>query len=200
MWFWKPNKNFIPAEDANIFLFSDTHFGHDRQFIWGPRHYESVAAHDEALIANWNSVVGPNDIVYLLGDVMLGDNNHGLECLRYLNGHIIIIRGNHDSNARVALYEKEPNVLRVVPAEYLKVGKYHFYLSHFPTLTGNLEAESLKQCTLNLYGHTHQSTQFYEDRPYMYCVGPEANNNTPVEIHTIIERMKDKVKECLTML
>ena len=183
-----------------IYLTSDLHLGHDREFLWGPRNFESIAAHDEAIIANWNSVVQPDDLVYILGDVMLNDNEHGLECLRQLNGYIVIVRGNHDTDTRVTLYRKEPNVLRVVDAEYLKVGKYHFYLSHYPTLTGNLEAESLKQCTLNLFGHTHQKNQFWEDRPYMYCVGPEANDNTPVEVHTIIERMKAKVKECLDQL
>ena len=49
-----------------IFVFSDAHFGHDREFLWGPRGFKSSIEHDEATIANWNSVVGPDDIVYHL--------------------------------------------------------------------------------------------------------------------------------------
>lgn len=74
--------------------------------------------------------------------------------------------------------------------------KYHFYMSHFPTLTGNLEKESLKQMTLNLYGHTHQNSNFYEDRPYMYHVGVDSHDGYPVSLDKIIEEMNDKVEEC----
>ena len=54
--------------------------------------------------------------------------------------------------------------------------------------------------TLNLFGHTHQRDKFFEDRPYMYCVGLDANDNTPVLLDDIIERMKNKVKECIEYL
>ena len=48
---------------GKIFLTSDTHFGHDREFLWGPRGFRSSIEHDEAVIANWNSVVGEDDDV-----------------------------------------------------------------------------------------------------------------------------------------
>ena len=185
-----------------IFLTSDLHFGHDREFLWGPRGFQSSLEHDEAVIRNWNSVVEPEDTVYVLGDIMLGDNEHGIECMRRLNGHIHLIRGNHDTDHR--WYE----VYRTIGdnihfggcAELIHYRKYHFYLSHFPTMTGNLEKESLHQMTLNLFGHTHSKDKFYEDRPYMYNVSLDANNNTPVLLDDIIENMKEKVKECLSYL
>ena len=73
-------------------------------------------------------------------------------------------------------------------------------MSHFPTLTGNLEAESLHQMTLNLHGHTHSKDMFYEDRPYMFNVALDAHNCYPVLLDDIIEHMKNKVNECLQML
>ena len=85
-------------------------------------------------------------------------------------------------------------------AHCLNYRKYHFYLSHFPTLTGNLEAESLHQMTLNLHGHTHSKDMFYEDRPYMFNVALDAHNCYPVLLDDIIEHMKNKVNECLQML
>ena len=75
---------------GRIFVTSDTHFGHDRKFLYSPRGFKSIQEHDEAIIQNWNSVVEPDDTVYHLGDVMLGDNEHGMECLKRLNGNIII--------------------------------------------------------------------------------------------------------------
>ena len=114
---------------------------------------------------------------------MLNNTEYGLNCLNQLNGHIIVIRGNHDTDDRVEAYSCHPKLIPVVDAYRLKYGKYLFYLSHFPTLTGNLENEHLSQMTLNLFGHTHSKEKFFEDRPYMYNVALDANNNTPVEIN-----------------
>lgn len=185
-----------------IWLTSDLHLGHGRQFLWGPRGFTSSLEHDEAVIRNWNSVVEPKDDVYVLGDVMLGDNAHGAEYFSKLNGRIHLVRGNHDTEARWnQVYPELPNVVEMCGwAHMLCYRKYHFYLSHFPTLTGNLEKESLHQCTLNLFGHTHSKDKFFEDRPYMYNVSLDANDNTPVLLDDIIERMKDKVKECIEYL
>lgn len=186
---------------GRIFFTSDTHFGHDREFLWGPRGFESAAAHDEALIANWNAVVGEDDDVYVLGDLMLGDNEYGKSCVERLNGHIYLIRGNHDTNKRWdEVYPTLSNVTLLGWADVIHYRKYHFYLSHFPTNTANIEAESLHQCTLNLFGHTHSKDKFREDTPMYYNVAMDANDNTPVLLDDIIERMKEKVKECLSYL
>lgn len=187
---------------SKIFVTSDLHFGHDREFLWGPRGFKSSIEHDEAVIRNWNSVVEPEDTVYVLGDIMLGDNKHGIECMRRLNGHIHLIRGNHDTDHRwYEVYRTIGDNIRFGGcAELIHYRKYHFYLSHFPTMTGNLEKESLHQMTLNLFGHTHSKDKFYEDRPYMYNVSLDANNNTPVLLDDIIEHMKEKVKECIDYL
>ena len=187
---------------GRIFLTSDTHFGHDREFIWGPRGFGSAAAHDEAVIANWNAVVQPDDDVYILGDLMLGDNEHGKSCVERLNGRIHLVRGNHDTDKRWnEVYPDIPNIVEFCGwATVIHYRKYHFYLSHFPTETANLEAESLHQCTLNCAGHTHSKEVFRNDVPMYYNVALDAHNNTPVLLDDIIEQMKEKVKECLSYL
>ena len=193
-----------------IWLTSDTHFGHDREFLYGPRGFNSIQEHDEAIVANWNAVITPEDTVYHLGDVMLGDNGHGMNCLQRLNGNIIIIPGNHDTDTRIALYKTLPNVkvlsteiegLKLAAAATLKYRKYNFYLSHHPTMTSNLDADPhLRANLINLYGHTHQQHCFYEDRPYMFHVGLDSNNNTPILLDDAIEKMKAEVQKCLDML
>lgn len=186
---------------GKIFLTSDTHFGHDREFLWGPRGFRSSIEHDEAVIANWNSVVGPDDDVYVLGDLMLGNNEWGKQCVARLNGHIHLIRGNHDTDKRWdEVYPTLRNVERIGWAYLIHYRKYHFYLSHFPTNTANIEAESLHQCTLNLFGHTHSKEHFREDYPMYYNVALDANDNTPVLLDDIIDKMKAKVQECISYL
>ena len=186
---------------SRIFVTSDTHFGHDREFLFAPRGFTSIQEHDAAVIANWNSVVGPDDVVYHLGDVMLNDNEHGLECLRQLNGNIKIIPGNHDTDKRIELYKQLENVEVLPMAITLKYKNYNFYLSHHPTLTSNLEkAPYLRMHLINLYGHTHQQAHFFQDMPYMFHVGMDSNNCTPVLLDDAIEMMKEETTKCLATL
>ena len=157
--------------------------------------------HDAAVIKNWNSVVGPDDIVYHLGDVMLGDNTYGMNCLRQLNGTIYIIPGNHDTSTRIKLYKTLPNVEVLNLAEMIRHKKYNFYLSHHPTMTSNLEkAPFLRMHLINLFGHTHQNKQFYQDIPFMFHVGMDSNNCTPVLLDDAIEMMKRETAICIEML
>jgi calcineurin-like phosphoesterase family protein len=67
-------------------------------------------------------------------------------------------------------------------------------------MTFNLEQEYLTQTTLNLYGHTHQKTNFYNDIPYSYHVGVDSHENCPVHVRKIIEDMREKVQECIDFL
>ena len=182
---------------GEIYFSSDTHFGHDREFIWGPRGFKSVEEMNEVIIKNWNAVVKPEDTVYLLGDIMLGDNKVGIECLKQLNGNIKMLIGNHDTSTRVKLYAQLPNVEVLGYATVIKIGKRSYYLSHYPTLTANFDEP---HPTVNLYGHTHQFGNFYEDRPYMYHVGMDSHNCTPVHIDEIKNDIKTKVEGCITYL
>lgn len=185
----------------SIFLTSDLHLCHNREFIYGPRGFTNVEDHDETIVRNWNNVVSSEDDVYILGDLMLNDNENGIKLLKQLNGRKHIILGNHDTAIRERLYLEEG--ICVEPpkwADILHYKGYHFYLSHFPAMTGNLEKESLKQVTINLFGHTHQKEQFYQDIPFMFHVGLDSNNNTPVLLDNIIELCKAKVIECQGML
>ena len=184
-----------------IYFTSDTHFGHDREFLWGPRGFSNHVDHDKEVIRRWNEVIGPDDIVYHLGDVMLGDKEYGISCLRQLNGHIKIIPGNHDTQTRLDLYRMVENVEVLGLAEMIKYKKYHFYLSHHPTMTSNLEkAPYLRMHLINLYGHTHQQTQFYNGIPFMFHVGLDSNNNTPISIDDAIEVMKKETQICIAFL
>lgn len=132
---------------------------------------------------------------------MLNDNAHGLECMRQLNGHIKLIRGNHDTDARWALYGELPNVELLGWAEVIKYKKYRIYLSHHFTNTSNLEGSVyLREHLLNFFGHTHQKSSFFEDRPYTFHVGLDSNNNTPVLIDDALEIMKAEVRKCIDML
>ena len=173
---------------------------HDREFIWKARGYNSIQEMNEDYVYKWNTTVSVEDDVYVLGDLMLGSSEN-IDYLARLNGKIHIVLGNHDTTTREYMYRELPNVVEIAEVGIrLRYKKYHFILTHYPMLTGNLERESLKQMTCNLYGHTHQKTNFYEDRPYMYHVGVDSHDGYPVLLDKVIEDMNAKVKECKEML
>lgn len=185
---------------GKIFLTSDTHFGHDREFIWKVRGFNSVGEMNETIVQKWNETVSAEDDVYILGDVILGDASN-IEYVKRLSGKLHIVLGNHDTSRREEMYRNLPNVIEVAEVGIrLKYKKHHFVLTHYPMMTGNLEKESLKQMSLNLYGHTHQASNFYNDVPFMYHVGVDSHDCCPVLLDDIIEEMYAKVKECVAFL
>lgn len=183
-----------------IWITSDLHFGHDREFIWKARGFNSVEEMNETIVQKWNETVSAEDDVYILGDVILGDPSN-IEYVKCLNGKLHIVLGNHDTSKREGMYRSLPNVVEVTEVGIrLKYKKHHFVLTHYPMMTGNLEKESLKQMSLNLYGHTHQTSNFYNDMPFMYHVGVDSHDGYPVLLDDVIEEMYAKVKECIAFL
>lgn len=186
---------------SNIFVCSDWHFMHDRQFIWGVRGFDNIHEMNETIIKRHNAVVKSDDEVYVLGDLALGGSGEeALEStqrlIEQMNGRIHIILGNHDSPKRIEMYKKCINVVEVTYATMLKYRGYHFFLTHYPCMTANLEKETLKQCIISISGHTHSINPFYNDIPFMYNCAMDAHNCTPVLLDDAIEEMKAKVKEC----
>lgn len=152
---------------------------------------------NESIVERFNSIVTKDDELYLLGDCILGDSKTSIEYLQRLNGKIHIILGNHDTAARKALYEKLDNVVEVKYAGMLQFGPYRFYLSHYPTITTNIDDHGeLKRIVINLYGHTHQQTNFFNEIPTMYHVGVDSHNCCPVEVQDIINDIKQKIEDC----
>lgn len=176
---------------SKIFLTSDTHFGHDRDFIWKPRGFSNVHEMNEEIVRRWNSIVIEDDIVYHLGDIMLGDDSVGLSYLKQLNGMIYIAFGNHDTSKRIHLYKQCHNVMDVQMGFRIKNKKKTCILTHYPTVTANGEDTR----TINFFGHTHQQTNFYEDKPYMYHVGMDSHNCYPVDIELALQEIKNKKGE-----
>ena len=184
-----------------IYFTSDLHFFHDREFIYLPRGFKSELEMREYYVKMWNDTVTNEDDVYMLGDFCLGQRFEDIkELITSLNGKIHLVIGNHDTDMKIKLYETLDNLVEirdVIPR--FKYDKFRFYLSHYPTITSNLES-NISECVINLHGHIHSKVKFYEDRPYMYCVCADANGGYPEEIEEIILEMNRKVKECLEFL
>ena len=180
---------------GKIWISSDAHFCHDRDFIYGPRGFESVQEMNEAIVENWNSLVSWDDTVYLLGDVMLNDNYNGCKYLNRLAGKIYILTGNHDTDTRIQEYVNiRPTILHLGLATILKYNGYHFYLSHYPTLTSNNDSDKPLKCRMiNLCGHSHVQDPFADwDKGTIFHCELDTNDCKPWLLDDIIEKIKER--------
>lgn len=181
-----------------IYVTSDLHFGHDREFLYGPRGFSNIKEHDDEVLRRWNNIVKPDDTVYVLGDLMLNDDANGLYHIGLLHGHLKIILGNHDTNKRINLYKgswlRDCTDIEVLGyADVIVYNKIRFYLSHYPTLTGNNDDIGMRHTTFNLCGHTHTQDKFADwDKGPIYHCELDAHNCYPVSIEQIIKDIKER--------
>lgn len=154
-------------EKPNTFFTSDLHFGHDKDFIWKYRGYSSVQEMNEKQVEEWNKTVGKNDMVYVLGDVYLGESN--IEFVSRLNGHLVIVAGNHDTGDRLLALEKLPNVSAIDHVVRPRFNGRDYWLCHYPTVMDMPRTATPRM--ICLFGHTHQTEPEFEDFPFMVNVG-----------------------------
>ena len=173
-----------------IYFTSDLHFSHKKDFIYKARGFNSIEEHDEEIIKRFNSIVTPEDDLWILGDLMLGDNDEGIKKIKQLNGNLHIIYGNHDTNARILRYAEELDNAEIHGfATTFKYKKKQFMLSHYPTITSNMEEDGapIKAKVINLCGHSHTKNRFKDmDKGLIYHVEIDCHNNFPISLDEIL--------------
>lgn len=164
-----------------IFFTADTHFGHAAIIRHCRRPFRSVAEMDYEMINRWNEVVGPDDVVYHLGD--FGLHEPGSATVR-LNGHVRLVPGNHD-NARVRrMFSRQPNREVLSPLEVIPVGSRKLVLCHYQLRTW----PGSRRGNVHLFGHSH-GMLLPPHGVAALDVGVDCNNFRPVPIREIWERM-----------
>lgn len=181
-----------------IYFTADWHLNHDRDFIYKPRGFNNVHDMTNAIIERYNKIIKNDDTVYVLGDLCLGGSSDEIlhqnrKLINSLKGKKRIILGNHDTDRRIEIYEHCWNTKVLGYADMVRLSGFHFYLSHFPTITSNLDYDKpLKSRTINLFGHTHQKDNFYQNNPMMYHVGVDSHNCYPVSLEQVIQDIQEK--------
>lgn len=128
---------------GQIFFVSDTHFG---SRYWNKyRNFLDTEEMDNHICDVWNSVVGPNDKVYHLGDV--ANSKKSLELIKRLNGKKCLIKGNHD-NFNINKYLDVFYDIRSM--HLLKICNKDVIFTHIP-----IAIEQLNRFSVNVHGHVH---------------------------------------------
>ena len=180
---------------GKIYLTADSHINHDLERVYGPRGFKSIRESDETIIQNWINTVSEEDTVIVTGDFIMGaDFDYVRYVVNILPGKIILVKGNHDSDAKLQIYQKFVGKIEVLDIKRLTYRDMNFYISHYPTITANFNDTS-KTRVVNIFGHTHSTEKFYEGNPYMYNVACDAHNCTPVSLDQIVDEITAKAKE-----
>lgn len=75
---------------------SDLHIGHANIIKHSDRPFVDVGQMNAGLVALWNSVVSPEDEVWVIGDIDMGQIDESFRYLAQLVGHKHLVLGNHD--------------------------------------------------------------------------------------------------------
>lgn len=84
---------------SNLFIISDNHFCHQRIIEYCQRLFSTYEEMNEHMIAKWNEVIKPEDIVLHGGDLSFSRAatlNRLIDIRARLNGKIYLFRGSHD--------------------------------------------------------------------------------------------------------
>ena len=198
----------LDSSKQGIWFTSDTHFGHNNILKFCKRPWVTIKEMDEALITNWNSVVGTNDIVFHLGDFAFASNSRWKEIISSLNGNIYLIAGNHDE-CRYPGHQTFDLFEGVTTQLALRIDGQSVYLNHYPFLCYGGTYRSPKHCVWQLYGHVHTNSSDRTGKddervkmcfPYQYDVGVDNNNYIPVsweQIKEIIAKQIEVYLDCV---
>jgi len=170
---------------TNYFFSSDLHYGHKNIIEYCGRPWNNIDDMDEGLIERHNSVVGPLDVTFILGDISFRSVEKTKTILKRMNGRHIHIKGNHDPAEGFgdATYEFHRDFIG-------KVNGQMFHMYHFP-LTSWYHMGSPHDKTIHLHGHIHSAPGTDIPIECKFDVGVDANNWTPVSFdHIMAEAAK----------
>lgn len=176
---------------SNIFVISDTHFGHEKCLTFKDKkgelirpEFSCVEEMDETIIDNWNKTVKPEDKVYHLGDFSFGGKHNIKKYSERLNGHKRLILGNHDYEAKDYVNHFE----KVMSWRHLGKFDMPVYLCHFPLRSEAYDYRDDRR-GINIHGHLHEK-QLNGNPPTHVNVCVEQIRYTPITIEEIISRIK----------
>ena len=190
------NRDILFFEKAErLFFTSDTHFGHRNIIKYCERPFSCIEEMDDALIANWNRVVGKDDIIFHLGDFAMGGSAEWSRLLQKLNGKIYLILGNHDLKTIGAGFSRLEGVAMQM---LINVKGQIIYLNHYPFLCYGGSYRN----TWQLYGHVHTGPanrgldvpRLKMMLPTQYDVGVDNNNYIPVSFEQVKRSIRKQIE------
>ncbi len=198
----------LNSADQKIWFVSDIHYCHNKPFILGPRGYKEIEEAKKDFKAKWNENIGPNDIVFNLGDLIVGAGDGtraamyeilALPCAKHY-----YIWGNHSAGVQ-QLYDETladqgfypgVEVYPLTPSGYnftflgdraeVVIDGLQVIIDHYPIASWN----HIGKGAFMVHGHCHRNLK--EDKTIKRVdVGWEWLRR-PVEWHEIVRELKNR--------
>ena len=195
---------------------ADQHFGHARLLELSAARgaaFSTVAEMNARLVHSWNSVVQPDDTVWVLGDFDMHGKDASLALVEQLVGTKILVSGNHDScwaGVRDGWKKRDQYLaagfaavmdfaVTTLPPLRPQAPATRVLMSHFPYAGGSHDEDRYAQFRLRdegimlLHGHVHES--FRERRTtrgtWHVNVGVDCWDYAPVSAETLARHLED---------
>lgn len=170
---------------------SDTHFWHTKVIGFCERPFASIEEMNETFIANWNSVVMPEDTIYHLGDFSFGGFHKSYPIVQRLNGTKFVIYGNHDWKNKMDKRWQRYGFAGAYHKLELTIDGEVVNMSHYPYTnkshdTRTFEDQLSDDGKILIHGHVHEKWKVKER---MINVGVDVWGFKPVSEAQIIEEM-----------
>ena len=171
-----------------IYYTSDLHLFHYNIIRLCNRSYNTVEEMNGDLIKRWNIKVGPNDDVYILGDIVFkyADINEVKEMLKKLNCKKHLIRGNHDkflNQLNWRDYFESLDVYKEINDNGRMVCLFHYPIEEWNGYYRN---------SYMLYGHVHENMADIKKHPRKFNVGVDVNGFEPKTLDELIRENSAK--------
>jgi calcineurin-like phosphoesterase family protein len=182
------------SNDRNVWITSDWHFNHTN--ITGPkisrwsdgfRNFDSIEEMNTRIIDNCNAVIGENDVIINLGDVIFGHNpeiNLAGLLQRIKCKEIHLVYGNHDKRIK-----SDPALQKLFASVqsdlFLNYRNKYFHCYHYPVGSW----DSIGRGAIQLHGHCHATyTRTFGKQK---DVGVDTNDMKPYNLQSIIDEMNN---------
>lgn len=183
------------------FVASDLHFNHKNIALYCPEsrgkfvkqvgknvdgtpiyeHY--IEKMNVEIIRKWNEKVSPEDHVFILGDVAMGQIERAPGLIRRLNGDKTLIRGNHDRGL-CALPEVADLFIDIKDYACFSVRGIGVVMSHYPLASW----DGMSHGSIMLHGHLHGAPSGVKGR--IKDMGIDTNDLYPYDFEAVLDKMK----------
>ena len=170
----------LPNPDKKIWVWSDQHFFHKNIIDFCDRPFHNVEEMTWNLVANYNEIVGPDDVCIWGGDVGFGNDTAINQVLDQCQGYKILVIGNHDLN-KGKLRKLNFDEIHLV---YL-IDEILF--THYPM-------ENIPWPWFNVHGHLHAYPNHDTGHPLHLNMNCEIHGYKPVDFEEIKRIAKIRVE------
>jgi len=183
------------------FFTSDWHIGHENIIKFCDRPFASVKDMNQSILNTMNRAVGPEDELWILGDLAMGDWDASMNSMKQLvAGKIFLVPGNHDKchpmHKKAEQYRNRyVSVGMEITAPHVKthLAGQSVWVSHFPYVGDSGYVDRFVDWRLKdtgswlVCGHVHEK---WRQAGRQINVGVDAWGGNPVSEDTIKQMIK----------